>query len=66
MQGGELDTRFEMAVRIRAGEKEVLQQIIATSGHRIQRLSDLEYYQDRRLRNLGLVGEQGEAYCQPM
>ncbi|KAK6251856.1 hypothetical protein QUC31_013576 [Theobroma cacao] len=60
MEGGNLDPRLEIAVGIRAGEKKVLQQIDEIFKGRESELDELEYYQERRLRDLGLVGEQGE------
>ncbi|KAK6242708.1 hypothetical protein SCA6_008097 [Theobroma cacao] len=60
MEGGNLDPRLEIAVGIRAGEKKVLQQIDEIFKERESELDELEYYQERRLRDLGLVGEQGE------
>ncbi|XP_042498416.1 fructose-bisphosphate aldolase-lysine N-methyltransferase, chloroplastic [Macadamia integrifolia] len=52
--------RREIAVGIRAGEKKVLQQIDGIFRERELELDVLEYYQERRLKDLGLVGEQGE------
>ncbi|KAK2986878.1 hypothetical protein RJ640_007915 [Escallonia rubra] len=60
MKGGNLDPRLEIAVGIRAGEKEVLQYIDGIFEERESELDEYEYYQERRLRDLGLVGEQGE------
>lgn len=51
---------MEIAVGIRAGEKKVLQQIDGIFKERELELDELEYYQDRRLKDLGLVGEQGD------
>uniref|UniRef100_A0A7N1A8C5 SET domain-containing protein n=1 Tax=Kalanchoe fedtschenkoi TaxID=63787 RepID=A0A7N1A8C5_KALFE len=65
LEGGNLDTRLDIAVRIRAAEKKILQQIAEVFRDRASWLTNLEYYQERRLRNLGLVGEEGEVYCQP-
>ncbi|GAV76147.1 SET domain-containing protein/Rubis-subs-bind domain-containing protein [Cephalotus follicularis] len=59
MEGGYLDPRLEIAVGIRAGEKRVLQQIDGIFKERELELDELEYYQERRLKDLGLVGEQG-------
>ncbi|CAK9183730.1 unnamed protein product [Ilex paraguariensis] len=59
-EGGNLDPRLEIAVGIRAGEKKVLQQIDGIFKERELELDELEYYQERRLKDLGLVGEQGE------
>ncbi|GAB4840054.1 hypothetical protein Ancab_020763 [Ancistrocladus abbreviatus] len=57
---GNLDPRLEIAVRIRLGEKKVLQQIDEIFKGRESELDGLEYYQERRLRQLGLIGEEGE------
>ncbi|KAI3467309.1 hypothetical protein Pfo_023972 [Paulownia fortunei] len=57
---GNLSPRLEMAVGIRTGEKNVLQQIDDIFKERESELDFLEYYQERRLKDLGLVGEQGE------
>eukprot|EP00262_Sarcandra_glabra_P007438 TRINITY_DN2024_c0_g1_i1.p1 TRINITY_DN2024_c0_g1~~TRINITY_DN2024_c0_g1_i1.p1 ORF type:complete len:502 (+),score=84.03 TRINITY_DN2024_c0_g1_i1:67-1506(+) len=57
--GGNLDARLEIAVGIRAGEKKVLQQIDRIFEAREMELDELEYYQERRLKDLGLSGEQG-------
>lgn len=55
-----LDSRLWIAVGIREGEKRVLQQIDNIFKDRELELDQLEYYQDRRLKDLGLCGEQGE------
>ncbi|XVE68115.1 hypothetical protein DITRI_Ditri09bG0043600 [Diplodiscus trichospermus] len=60
MEEGNLDRRLEIAVGIRAGEKKVLQQIDEIFKERESELDELEYYQERRLKDLGLVGGQGE------
>lgn len=60
MKGGNLDMRTRIAVGIRAGEKKVLSQIDEIFEGREQELDGLEYYQERRLKDLGLVGEQGD------
>ncbi|XP_077224875.1 rubisco methyltransferase family protein [Tasmannia lanceolata] len=60
MEGGSIDPRLEIAVRIRAGEKKVLHQIDRIFREREMELDGLEYYQERRLKQLGLVGDQGE------
>ncbi|KAL9683590.1 hypothetical protein QQ045_015412 [Rhodiola kirilowii] len=65
LQGGNLGTRLEIAVRIRAGEKHVLQQVDEVFRDKATRLADFDYYQERVLRNLSLAGEQGEVYYQP-
>lgn len=60
LEGGKLNSRTEIALRIRIGEKRVLQQIDEIFKERESELDILEYYQERRLKDLGLVGEQGE------
>lgn len=60
LQGGNLDPRLRIAVGVRAGEKRVLQQIDEILKERELELDELEYYQERRLKDLGLVGEQGD------
>lgn len=57
---GKLDTRLEIAVRVRLGEKKVLQQIDGIFKERETELNVLEYYHERRLKDLGLCGAQGE------
>lgn len=60
MERGDLDPRLGIAVGIRMGEKKVLRQIDDIFRERELELDGLEYYQERRLKDLGLVGEQGE------
>ena len=60
MAGGDLDPRVEIAVGIRAGQKKVLQHIDEIFEASELELDGLEYYQERRLKDLGLVGEKGE------
>ncbi|XP_010939836.1 fructose-bisphosphate aldolase-lysine N-methyltransferase, chloroplastic isoform X2 [Elaeis guineensis] len=60
MEEGKLDSRLQIAVAVRAGEKKVLKQIDDLFRERELELDGLEYYQERRLKDLGLVGEQGE------
>ena len=55
-----LDSRLRIAVGIREGEKRVLQQLIKIFHDRELELDQLEYYQDRRLKDFGLCGEQSE------
>lgn len=57
---GNLSQRLQIAVGIRAGEKNVLQHIDSIFKEREQQLDEFEYYQERRLKDLGLVGEQGD------
>ncbi|WCJ22196.1 [Fructose-bisphosphate aldolase]-lysine N-methyltransferase chloroplastic [Euphorbia peplus] len=56
----DLSPRLQIAVGIRAAEKKVLQQIDEIFENRESELDEIEYYQERRLKDLGLVGEQGE------
>lgn len=60
MESRDLDRRLQVAVEVRAGEKKVLQQIDGIFKERELELNELEYYQERRLKDLGLVGEQGD------
>eukprot|EP01018_Ginkgo_biloba_P038228 Gb_38065 [translate_table: standard] len=60
LRGQRLDPRLEIAVVIRIGEKRVLQEIIQSFEGYMAGLDQLEYYQERRLKDLGLVGEQGD------
>ncbi|KAK9116656.1 hypothetical protein Sjap_015603 [Stephania japonica] len=60
IQQGNLNPKLEIAVGVRAGEKKVLEQIDGIFKERELELDVLEYYQERRLKDLGLVGEQGE------
>ncbi|KAK4741394.1 hypothetical protein SAY87_024982 [Trapa incisa] len=59
-KSGNLGPRTEIAVGVRWGEKKVLQQIDDVFKNKAAELDEVEYYQERRLRELGLVGEQGE------
>ncbi|KAL5722935.1 hypothetical protein ACHQM5_006392 [Ranunculus cassubicifolius] len=60
LERGNLDPRLEIAVVTRLGEKKVLEQIDGIFKERELELDALEYYQERRLKDLGLVGEQGD------
>ncbi|XP_062111382.1 ribulose-1,5 bisphosphate carboxylase/oxygenase large subunit N-methyltransferase, chloroplastic [Humulus lupulus] len=60
LKGGKLESRLEIAVGIRQGEKKVLLQIDGMFKERELELNELEYYQERRLKDLGLCGEQGD------
>ncbi|XP_072977141.1 ribulose-1,5 bisphosphate carboxylase/oxygenase large subunit N-methyltransferase, chloroplastic [Typha angustifolia] len=60
MRSGNLDSRLRIAVGIRAGEKKVLQQIDDIFRERELELDGLEYYQERRLRDLGLACDQDD------
>ncbi|XP_010032916.2 LOW QUALITY PROTEIN: ribulose-1,5 bisphosphate carboxylase/oxygenase large subunit N-methyltransferase, chloroplastic [Eucalyptus grandis] len=65
IQEGNLGYKLEIAVRVRVGEKRVLQQIEGIVKEKEAQLDKLEYYHERRLKEPGLVGEEGETYCQP-
>ncbi|EPS65495.1 hypothetical protein M569_09282, partial [Genlisea aurea] len=54
------DGRLRMAVGVRRGEKRVLQQIDEMFRVRESELDSLEYYQERRMKDLGLLGQKGE------
>jgi [ribulose-bisphosphate carboxylase]-lysine N-methyltransferase len=49
----------ELAVRVRLGEKEALDATLAYFEGRAADLPALEYYQERRLKRLGLMDEDG-------
>ncbi|KAG0543676.1 hypothetical protein BDA96_02G209600 [Sorghum bicolor] len=55
-----LQPRLTIAIGVRAGEKKVLQHIDNIFKQREQELDGLEYYQERRLKDLGLVSDNGE------
>ncbi|XP_040383465.1 fructose-bisphosphate aldolase-lysine N-methyltransferase, chloroplastic [Oryza brachyantha] len=55
-----LQPRLQIAIQVRAGEKKVLQQIDDIFKQREEELDGLEYYQERRLKDIGLVGDNGE------
>jgi [ribulose-bisphosphate carboxylase]-lysine N-methyltransferase len=55
-----LQPRLTIAIGVRAGEKKVLQHINNIFKQREEKLDGLEYYQERRLKDLGLVGDNGE------
>jgi [ribulose-bisphosphate carboxylase]-lysine N-methyltransferase len=56
----DLQSRHLIAIEVRIGEKKVLQQINDIFKEREQELDDLEYYQERRLKDLGFLGDNGE------
>ncbi|KAG6429737.1 hypothetical protein SASPL_107790 [Salvia splendens] len=60
IEEGNLSSRLAVAGGVRRGEKKVLQQIDDIFRERESELDFLEYYQERRLKDLGLVGEQGD------
>ena len=55
-----LRPRLTIAIGVRAGEKKVLQHIDNIFKQREEELDGLEYYQERRLKDLGLVGDNGK------
>lgn len=57
-QGG-LSVRKEIAVVVRLGEKRVMQELQTWFEARLEELDSLEYYAERRLRNLGLMDDGG-------
>ncbi|KAK3440784.1 hypothetical protein EUGRSUZ_B01051 [Eucalyptus grandis] len=65
IQEGNLGYKLEIAVTVRVGEKRVLQQIEGIVKEKEAQLDKLEYYHERRLKEIGLVGEEDETYCQP-
>ncbi|RZC72272.1 hypothetical protein C5167_035433 [Papaver somniferum] len=58
LEGGNLSPRLAVALGIRLAEKKILQQIDEVIRNRELELDELEYYQERRLKDLGLVGDQ--------
>ncbi|CAN6484500.1 unnamed protein product [Victoria cruziana] len=60
MGRGDLPPRLEIAIGVRAAEKKVLQHIQKVFREKEMELDGLEYYQERRLKELGLVGAKGE------
>ncbi|KAL2946699.1 hypothetical protein AAZX31_20G028900 [Glycine max] len=60
LKEAKLDSRHAIAVGIREGEKQLLQQIDETFKEKELELDQLEYYQERRLKDLGLCGENGD------
>ncbi|KAJ7535805.1 hypothetical protein O6H91_12G046900 [Diphasiastrum complanatum] len=54
-----LDPRTRIAVVVRQGEKCVLQEVQTWFEARMNELDQLEYYAERRLRDLGLLDEKG-------
>ncbi|XP_015956905.1 ribulose-1,5 bisphosphate carboxylase/oxygenase large subunit N-methyltransferase, chloroplastic [Arachis duranensis] len=60
LKEAKLDSRLAIAVGIREGEKKVLQQIDEVFKEKELELDQLEYYQERRLKDLGLCGESGD------
>lgn len=60
IEEGNMGPRAKIAVGIRSSEKKVLDHIDGVFRARELELDELEYYQERRLKDLGLVGEQGD------
>jgi len=60
LKAAKLDSRLAIAVGIREGEKQLLQQIDDIFKEKELELAELEYYQERRLKDLGLCGENGD------
>lgn len=60
MKREDLQSRHQIAIEVRVGEKEVLEQINDIFKEREQELDDLEYYQERRLKDLGFIGDNGD------
>ena len=58
--GQKLDPRLGIDAVTRLGEKKVLEEIQNSFEEYILDLDQLEYYQERRFKNLGLMGEQGD------
>uniref|UniRef100_M8BD03 Rubisco LSMT substrate-binding domain-containing protein n=1 Tax=Aegilops tauschii TaxID=37682 RepID=M8BD03_AEGTA len=56
----DLQSRQQIAIEVRVGEKKVLEQINDIFKEREQELDDLEYYQERRLKDLGFIGDNGD------
>jgi [ribulose-bisphosphate carboxylase]-lysine N-methyltransferase len=62
LRGGDLErgSRAELAVRARLGEMEALDGALAWFEARAGDLNELEYYQERRLKRLGLLDDDGK------
>ena len=58
--GHKLDPILGIVVVTRLGEKKALQEIQNSFEEYILDLDQLEYYQEIRIKNLGLMGEQGD------
>lgn len=50
---------LEIAIRLRMGEKQALQTGIGFFNEVLQELDEIEYYQERRLKRLGLLNDDG-------
>ncbi|CAM6109617.1 unnamed protein product [Calypogeia fissa] len=59
LEEGIEDPRLEMAVVIRLGEKRVLEELQAWFEAHLARVETLEFYAERRLRDLGLLDDKG-------
>ena len=60
MLGHKLDTRLGIVAVTRLGEKKVLEEIQKSFEEYIVDIDHCEYYQERRIKKLGLMGEQGD------
>lgn len=52
-------------MQIRIGEREALETTLQFFEERVERLDRLEYYQERRLKGLGLLDEEGRWVALP-
>lgn len=55
----QIGSAMEVAVRLRLGEKQALQTGIRFFKGILEQLDDFEYYQERRLKSLGLLNDDG-------
>ena len=53
-------SRTAAAILVRLGEKEALEATLRLFESRLEKLSDLEYYGERRLKRLGLLDKEGK------
>ncbi|GBF89663.1 rubisco large subunit N-methyltransferase [Raphidocelis subcapitata] len=62
LRSGKLEpgSRQERAVQVRLGEKEALDSFLGWLETRVGQLPRLEYYQERRLKRLGLIDDNGD------
>lgn len=61
LAGGDLSRRADAALRVRCGERAALAAAARWFAGRAASLDFLEYYQERRLRGLGLLDEEGRS-----
>jgi [ribulose-bisphosphate carboxylase]-lysine N-methyltransferase len=59
IEEGVQDPRLEMAIVVRLGEKRVLEELQAWFEAHLARVPTLEFYAERRLRDLGLLDDKG-------